>query len=89
MYFVGILHQMHVHPYFHRAVASRNCLLERFACAPARGSCTFAALSPLGQVRRAGSAGASEKSSNLFGSGPLDWTAAAAGSLNSSESAAC
>ncbi len=60
MYFVGILHQMHAHPYLNRAVASRNGSLERFAGAPARGSCMFAALSQLRQVRRAGSAGAGE-----------------------------
>jgi hypothetical protein len=62
MYFIGILHQMHAHPYssLNQAVASRNGSLELFACAPARGSYTFAALSPLRQVHRAGSADAGE-----------------------------
>jgi hypothetical protein len=74
--------------------------LPALACASARGRCTFAwaqargrctfkfdALS-LRQVRRAGSADAGESSTNFFRSGSLDWTAAAAGNLNSSNSAA-
>jgi hypothetical protein len=72
--------QIHAQTYLHPALASRNGSL-------ARGCCTFASRS-LWQVRRAGSAGAGEKSKKLFGSGLFDWTAAAGCNFNGRDSAA-